>query len=290
MKRRQALRALPPTAGVALTAGCLFWQRGPSAGFDLTLSPLGDDLRTAFTLSEADLTAPQAEITSALGGNETVVGHGRRRFEDGDLVRVNGTYYRLTVEADGTETVRRPVLTARAVDERDVEGEAVPADRYDGDAYRAVNEVVVTAYRGHSAEHVFYTSAERPGQLTPEPRHTYVTVQNETFRLAVTERDVTADRFVYGWTALDDGAVEAVIRERAAVVDATSAALSSDAAAILDRARTDPPYAGTVPFSDPEREVLDLLGVERQSAGTDERNLRFGDTFYRARVEWWHSD
>lgn len=283
---------LAGTGALCLTtlSGCLFGFRGQDAGFDLSLDPVGADLRTAFTLDQSELSPTQAEIVDDLRESETTIGYDQQLFDDGEILELDGSYYRVAVADDGTETIHRPVLEAELIDESEATDEPVPLDRYDDAAYDIVHPVVVTAHRGRMEPHVFYTETVRPEQLTPEPHYTSVTFQDEVYRLEISEQEIEADRIRYQWDELSGDNVEEAIREEHDIIDVDSLDLSAEAESILEAARDDPPYVGTVSFSEAEEEVLAALNSEQQDVGPDTRWIVFRGTYYEAQVHWWHGD
>lgn len=138
--------------------------------------------------------------------------------------------------------------------------------------------------------HVFFTEVARPEQLDPEPRYPYVTVQDEVYRLEISERMIEAERIRYRWDELSADEVEETIRDVHEIIDVDAMDLSADAEAILEAARVPPPYDGTAFYSEAEWEVLNALDLEEKDVGTDTRWVTFRERYYDARARWWHSD
>lgn len=69
------------------------------------------------------------------------------------------------------------------------------------------------------------------------------------------------------------------------VIDVDSMDISAEARSIFERAHSG--YSASEPYSDAEREVLELLDVPvRQSTKWDERRVRLDGRYYLATVNW----
>ncbi|WP_256390851.1 hypothetical protein [Natronoarchaeum rubrum] len=292
-RRRSLLRA---TSGLAITAlsGCLlFGISGSSSRFDLSINVAGTELRTAFSLDQSELSPEQMGIIDALRENGTTVGYDQPRFEDGEILHLDGSYHRIVVADTGSETIRRPVLKVEMIDESKISEDPVPLSKYDESAYKVVHEPVLAAQRVEEVtRQIFYTEATQPEQLQPKPQYKYVKYQDEVYRLEVTEQDIEADQIEYTWADLptDETSIEEAIRDQYEILDVATMDLSADARSILEEAINTPPYEGTSPFSNAEEELLEALNTKQQDVGTDTRWIVFQERFYQARINWSHSD
>lgn len=292
MIRRAFLRGTVGAAGLTSLSGCLFLDRGPGGGFDLYVTEIaGRNLVNAFVTPKSELSPAQASVVVDLEEDAAAVGYGDRWFSDGEFVRVEGSYFRISVGSAGEGTVRRPALRVVEVTESEADGEAVPLDEYGGADYDAVRRAVITEIRGDRGHHVFFGPPERTPQLRPEIEHEYVEHQDRYFRLAIAEEEVEARKVEYAWETVsaDGDELEALIREERDVVEISAEELSDEERAILENALVDK-YSGALPYSDAEKRVFDLLNVSPKSNGVDERVFRYDGRYHRAEISWWHSD
>ncbi len=151
-------------------------------------------------MPESDLRDDQIDvITDAVSNGNTTV-YGYEPFRNLEYVRLNGTYYQVRTTEAGIEEVEQPVLVVTPVANR---SESVPLEEYGGH----VMELVAPA-EGEASSRVLHPDTPGFDALVPEPRHKYVTWENNTYRLTVEHRQVEQQaRRVHvevGWY-LDDG-------------------------------------------------------------------------------------
>lgn len=295
MNRRTFSSTVAGVATLASVAGCL-GSRSGSSMFTVRSQKLSDgNVTDAFAAQPADLSAAQSAVVDELVANGTAVRYGERqseRFENGSYILSNGTYYQLSRTETGVETVERVVLEAAQVSSSEAERDAVPIDYYTDPDRRPVRRAVVTAFRGRPEQYVFHSPPAETSKLRPEPNHEFVEYQDEYFRLSVTETEVDADRYEYSLTdvATDEREFETVVTDHQTIIQLSSDELATETRTLLDELTERGEHDASSPFSEAEQNTLDLLNVSQKGVGSDQRVIRYDQSYYRITVQWSHVD
>lgn len=251
--------------------------------------------RVAETATAA-LSGPEVRVATRAveeGSAETV---GYTLALDGAYVERNGTYYRLSTDHGSERTVTRHVASFEAANGTD--GTAVeraslpdPDRRAVGAAYRA-HGVRGQGYCGNRScppmEYVYERPRAANASTVVDGGIEYVRFRNVTFRVTVTERNVTGE--VHRYTAEPVAANESAFR-RAVARDVS---LSGEAADLLEAAVEN----GSVTVTSREREQARAEALDRilAAAGLPEKSevlwsaedptaiVRYEGAYYRLRL------
>lgn len=280
--RRTVLANVVGLGGTTLLAGCLF-NNGGSLAINLTPVSRSDLVPTATALADLEPRA-RAAVSDGLANGTTV--YGRTPLEAGSFVLADDAYYRVAVEANGTETVERPVLQAESVS-----GSDGPVGGWEGlspsddftlrcaiQAPDRVYEPPCVILGGNDS--AFWPELQfeyfHPGDMGP-------------YRLQTSEQTVTLDRYDYTFERVaqtQSAFADYVVNQRVAI-DFSTIDLPAEQRDILETAATEGVYRESSP---PYSDALEDLGERIQSAGGYTVYVRFNGTYYEASVDEIHGD
>jgi|AntDeeMinimDraft_5_1070356.scaffolds.fasta_scaffold20757_1 hypothetical protein len=285
LTRRSVLVHVVGLGGTTALTGCLFGAFNNGGSLAITLTPISrsEIVPTATALEDLEPRA-RATVTDGLA-NETTV-YERQPLEAGAFVLADGVYYRVTVEANGTERVERPVLEAESISESDGpvggwEG-LTPSDdftlRCAIQAPDRVYEPPCVILGGDNS--AFWPELQfeyfHPGNMGP-------------YRLHTSEQMVTLDRYDYSFERVADNQssyTDYVLNRRVAI-DFSTVDLPAEQRDILETAAAEGVYRETSP---PYSDALEDLQGRIQSPGSYTVYVRFDGTYYEASVDEVHGD
>lgn len=279
--RRTVLGGLLGSAGFS---GCVM-DRENASELALHFEPVDADALGDADLYRSDEWTPTQQQLLAAGATNETAAYGHRPFDDGDAIHVNGTYYDISVQENGTATVLRPVLRAEPVSESNGEvGNFSAVSELD---QRALKCAVASA-DGKGPEPCILHAGNRSA-FWPTLEFEYVTVGGDTHQLSATEQNVTLTRHDYRFTpvAQNRSAFATYAAQNLVAVNYDAMALTADQRKMLRTAAEEGVYRESPPYSEGLQELVNAF---REGADDYEDTVRFDGEYYLASVQQIYDD
>lgn len=245
LSRRTVLRSAGPVAS-SLLAGC-----PGSPGERTTLQLREPDLQSLeIAKNGSTLRDDQITLLTDAAANGSATAYGYHPFRGIEYVNHDGTYYQLQIEPADADVVSTPVLVVTPVE---TTSEAVSLTEYDTDVVELLDPLLENSTRTR----VLHPDMAGVDALQPEPRHSPVTWENDTYRLTVERRQVEqqARRIQAIRVATSTSEFKAYLRDQGVGDPIRPTDLSQEAKDILQQA-IEETYEEPSPYSEGFTEAL----------------------------------